>query len=421
MRKKPTIFRPATITLALLLVTPLVRSQQRPTARLLLDQMAEKYSHLVSYQDEGVVITTYDEETGGRIEKLPFKTLFKRPNLFRFEWTDYFLSKLGTKRVIWSNGKDAFTYWEPDRYEKEEELGLAIAGATGVSGGSAHTVPRLLLADEVGGFSVTELKHTSLLGEDVFEGVLCYHIKGAHPNGDFYELWIGKKDLLLRKVRQQKKDTDKVVTDEEVRRNIHVNEPIANTLFDFKPPIKLTPTDDSKSLENLKSILEAAPVWTEFKSEAGRFSILMPAKPNYATQTLETREGRFEHHIFIATVGAALFCFVDYADMPKQLGDAKNSDALFDVARDEILKAAEAKLERETNISMDGHPGRELKLHMYGAEASVRFYLISGRLYQLSITVLDKKGTSEAETIEKFFKSFKALTPPKSIALLAGR
>ena len=115
MTTKSTMLRSACVTVGLLLTASVVRPQEKPTARSLLNQMAEKYSRLVSYQDEGVVVTTYDEETGGRIEKLPFKTSFKRPNLFRFEWTDYFLSKLGKKRVVWSNGKDAFTYWEPDR------------------------------------------------------------------------------------------------------------------------------------------------------------------------------------------------------------------------------------------------------------------------------------------------------------------
>ena len=38
-------------------------------------------------------------------------------------------------------------------------------------------------------------------------------------------------------------------------------------------------------------------------------------------------------------------------------------------------------------------------------------------LYQLSITLIDKKARSEEEVIEKFFKSFKATTPTKSIAL----
>lgn len=199
--------------------------------------MGERYSRLVSYQDDGVVITTYDKETGGRIDKLPFKTSFKRANLFRFEWTDYFFSKLGKKRVVWSNGQDAFSYWEPDRYEKKEYLGLAIAGATGVSRGSSHTVSRLLLTDEVSGFRVTDLEDTSLLGEEIFEGVLCYHIKGTHPHGGFYELWIGKSDRLLRKVRQETRDSDKTTTQEEIRRNIHVNQPIANAVFDYKPPI----------------------------------------------------------------------------------------------------------------------------------------------------------------------------------------
>ena len=409
------ISRSVTITLGLLLLTPVVRSQEKPTARLLLDQMAEKYSRLVSYQDEGLVKTTFDEETGGRIEKLPFKTSFKRPNLVRFEWTDYFLTKLGKKRVVWSNGKESFTYWEPDRYEKEENLGLAIAGATGISSGSAHTVLRMLLGyEEIGGFTWTNLNNTSVLEETVFEEVVCYHIKGTHPGGVVYELWIGKNDLLLRKVRHETKDEGKVTIEEEVRRNIHVNELIANALFDYKPPIALTPRDDSKSLEDLTSILDAAPKWTEFKSEAGRFSILMPATPDYATQTIENRQGRFEHHVFIATVGVGLLgCFVDYVDLPKQLGDAKNADSLFDLARDEFIKGVHAQLERETNILMDGTPGREVRMRVEGGKACLRIFLINGRLYQISITLINKKAMPEEETIEKFFNSFKISTPVK--------
>ena len=419
MSRKPEILRAATITLALLLLTPVVRSQEKPTARLLLDQMAEKYSRLVSYQDEGLVKITFDEETGGRIEKLPFKTSFKRPNLVRFEWTDYFLTKLGKKRVVWSNGKESFTYWEPDRYEKEENVGRAIAGATGISSGSAHTVLRMLLGDEeIGGFTWTDLNNTSVLEETMFEEVLCYHIKGTHPHGEVYELWIGKSDLLLRKVRHETKDSDRVTTEEEVRRNIHVNEPIAVAVFDYKPPIGLTPRDDSKSLEDLSSKLDATPTWTEFKSEAGRFSISMPAKPNYLTQTLETGQGRFEHHVFMARAGLGLLgCFVDYVDLPKQLGDAKNADSLFDLARDEFIKGVHAQLERETNISIDGNPGRELRMRVEGGKAGLRIFLINGRLYQISITLINKEDMPPEETIEKFFKSFKISTPVKSIAL----
>lgn len=410
------MLRSATITLGVLLVTSVAKPQEKPTARLLLNQMAKTYSRLISYQDEGVVVTSYDDETGGRIEKLPFKTSFKRPNLFRFEWTDYFLSKIGTKRVIWSNGKNAFVYWEPDRFEQKKRLGLAIAGATGISRGSAHTVSQLLLADEVSGFSLTDLKDTLLLGEEVFEGTPCYHIKGTHPNGDSYHLWVGKSDLLLRRVRLENEESGTTTTEEEIRRNIHINKPVANTLFDYKPPIELTPAKKSDSIEPLRDILDAAPAWAEFKSETGRFSILMPAKPNYATQTVETGQGRFEHHVFMATVGL-LACFVDYVDLPKQIADAKNSDTLFDLARDEFLKGAQAQLERETNISMDGHPGREIRMRVHGGTVRLRIFLISGRLYQLSITLIDKKATSDEETIQEFFRSFKATTPSKSIAL----
>ena len=64
----------------ILLVTPTAIGQISSNAKTILRLMAQKYSRLETYQDDGVVITTYDEETGGRIEKLPFKTSFKRPN-----------------------------------------------------------------------------------------------------------------------------------------------------------------------------------------------------------------------------------------------------------------------------------------------------------------------------------------------------
>jgi hypothetical protein len=45
--------------------------------------------------------------------------------------------------------------------ELEESLKLAVAGATGISGGSAHTIARLLLP-EIGGFSLSKLADVNL-------------------------------------------------------------------------------------------------------------------------------------------------------------------------------------------------------------------------------------------------------------------
>ena len=75
---------------------------------------------------------------------------------------------------------------------------MGITGATGVSGGAAHTVPSMLLKDlQMVAFSV--LTNVKLLREELFEDVHCYVVVGKHPGGVDYTLWIGKSDYLLRK------------------------------------------------------------------------------------------------------------------------------------------------------------------------------------------------------------------------------
>lgn len=207
--------------------------------------MISNYVSLSTYQDEGIVVSRYDDAvTRGQIERLPFQTLFKRPNLFRFEWAEFSSIAHGTRSVIWSNGKEAFTYWEPDTYEKNTDLESAIAGATGISSGAAYTVSHLLM--ELSGSNLLTLENLSLAGEEEFERVLCYHLKGKHPNGTLFELWIGKSDLLVRKLRKEINLVGYSTTEEEIHRNIRVNGPIAKEVFDFKPPIGLSKPKRSK-------------------------------------------------------------------------------------------------------------------------------------------------------------------------------
>ena len=93
--------------------------QRKITPQTIMNRMAQRYANCSSYQDVGVVETTHNEANSARIERMPFKTYFVRPQFFRFEWIDYFPWKDGRTRIVWSDGKEAFTYWEPDLYEDE--------------------------------------------------------------------------------------------------------------------------------------------------------------------------------------------------------------------------------------------------------------------------------------------------------------
>jgi len=375
--------------------------------------MFKVYSRLGSYQDEGILVSTRDEPTGGTIEKMPFKTFFKRPNLFRFEWTDFVITKLGRTHLIWFNGKEAFTYWEPDLYEKKESLSLAIAGATGITFGTVNTVSDLLMPDVLYGSRLKSLVKVSLVGEDVFEGVRCYRIKGSEGDESF-ELWVGKTDFFLRKVRRESKEDYGLWITEEIRRKIQVAQSIPEIVFNYKPPIPLTPREDVDTEAIDKLVNPEPPVWTEFRSEEGRFTVLMPVKPVSQASTIETPQGRFEQHVFIAS-HFPLICSIAYVDLPKQISAANDVDGFFGGVRDEFIKEVGGKLASESSLSLEGHPGREIKVYMFRGDLRLRLFLVGDRLYVLSLI---KSSETDEETLKKFFGSFRLNPTIKPIAAL---
>lgn len=385
-------------------VTGQVRAPQNSSdPKAILVKMAQKYGTLSSYEDIGVVVSTTERENSGDIEKIPFKTFFTRPGLFRFEWIDYIPWKEGRLYMIWSTGKATFSYWQPDRYEEEESLERAIAGATGISYSAAYTIPTMLMNYTIG-FRFIDLRNLTLTTEEIFEGELCYHIKGHHPSGDLYDLWISKKDYLLRKSREESKQESQTWIKEEIHRKIRINQPIAKSTFEFQPPIPLS-RKEAQPGETVYSFAES-PNWTEFVSKEGRFSILLPAKPITQTLTFETGQGRVVHYGFTAGAIGTL-CTLDYADLPKTVGRGKE-EAIFDEVRDAFLKEAEGKLANEKTIALEGHPGREITIHIRGGEMKARLYLVNERLYQLVITQFIGVGKS-SEVFDKFFNSFKII------------
>lgn len=383
---------------------------QKRDATSILNNMFRVYSRLGSYQDEGLLVTTNDGPTGGTIEKMPFKTSFKRPNLFLFEWTDYTISKLGRTHVIWSNGKESFTYWEPDLYEKAESLSLAVAGATGITARTVNTVSDLLLPDELGPSTLKGLTKISILGDEVIEGVRCYHLKATAVD-EPVELWIGKTDFLLRKFRRETKFSDTLRITEQLRRKIQVDHSLPELVFNYKPPIPLKPRKDT-ALDVDKMLNPGPPAWSEFRSEEGQFTVLMPGKPQSQSSTIETMQGRFDQHSFVASHDLIVY-MVGYTDMPKQSLASNDAEGIFDGFRDQFLRQLGGKLASETPLTRDGYPGRDIKVHMFQGDLPLRLFLVGDRLFHLTVI---SPGKSDEESTNKFFTSFKLFSTTKRIA-----
>jgi outer membrane lipoprotein-sorting protein len=179
-------------------------STQLP-ARQIIDKMAHAYSSCKSYYDEGVVKAVFFRNRRRWTEELHFTTAFVRPGRFRFEFTRGFGKEgIWNRYIVWRDGKSVRTWWsiEPE-IENPGSLSMELAGATGISRGSANKMPRLLLPDEIGGWSLTNLMEPELLEDEIVNGVPCFRIHGKDNLDDTNKLWIEKKSYLVRKIATQ--------------------------------------------------------------------------------------------------------------------------------------------------------------------------------------------------------------------------
>jgi hypothetical protein len=116
------------------------------------------------------------------------------------------------------------TYGSAPAIETPESIDLAIACATGISSGTAHTIAALLFP-EVSGFTMLDLHRIRFRRNRIIDGVLCISVSGIHPRGGRYTAWFGIHDLLLRRVVRNK------FRKEELRTNIRVDHALPEALF----------------------------------------------------------------------------------------------------------------------------------------------------------------------------------------------
>jgi hypothetical protein len=200
----------------------------------ILAALAEVYAECRSYRDAGRVFTRFlpagDRRPHSSVR--PFATAFVRPGQFRFEYRHRYREEDEWDRyIVWAHGAEVRAWWDVrPGVEEAKSLGMALAGATGVSGGSAHTVPALLMPDRVGGRRLTDLVDVTSLGDETLDGVTCYRLSGQlgpYPADPAEEerrreevvrltgrpperaerspliLWIDRGTLLVRRIEEQ--------------------------------------------------------------------------------------------------------------------------------------------------------------------------------------------------------------------------
>jgi hypothetical protein len=205
------------------------------SAQGILARAAAAYSSCKSYRDSGVVKVVFLENGGRRIQEKPFKTAFVRPDRFRFEYAETDFVGATRRYIVWRLGNQVQTWWDIQPGVKEQQsLSSALAGATGVSGGSAHALPALLLPLEVGGRRLTEMTDVKRLADAEVGGVGCLCVEGKYAD-QRRTVCVDGKTFLVRMIDFQvtfpELSTEQTITYEPV-----VDEQVAQELLDFDPP-----------------------------------------------------------------------------------------------------------------------------------------------------------------------------------------
>jgi hypothetical protein len=139
-----------------------------------------------------------------------------------------------------------------------------------------------------------------------------------------------------------------------------------------------------------------------FSPEGGGFSVQMPRTPEEQSKVLDTPAGPLKLNMYLCKAGKWVY-MVGYAEHEKLRGDAEE---ILDGARNGAVKIGNNKLISEDTISLDGHPGRELRMEApNGLRMRLKIILAGNRLYQVG--VVTPKNDSYSPRIEKYLTSFR--------------
>jgi hypothetical protein len=174
-----------------------------PNARAYLEAVLAQHRALQAYVDTGMSRPLSPRRPG----VCRFETRYLEPGLFRFAFERPHphprLKHRVSRSVVGHDGDSAYLHTQhvglPATLSRPGSLDLAVAMATGISSGTAHTIGALLFA-EIGGWGLLDLRRLRFRRHRIVAGVRCICISGIHPRGGRVSAWFGAEDMLLRRL-----------------------------------------------------------------------------------------------------------------------------------------------------------------------------------------------------------------------------
>lgn len=243
---------------------------EQPDVNSIIAKVTEKYQSMKGYASKGEIITELDMSQvdimsmpgmpqNENVKNSPLmKAALQEKQTLKHEF-EIKLSRSGDYRIEWDQEVNQFvnthgTAWSKDGTYKlkvsspmmnqpvmeQKDRVMALAAATGVSGGAAHTIPALFydMQNEI----LRSLQNKKLLDDDTVDGKACYVISGNLMN-QAMTVWIDKEQYLVLKRKQVIGDNGNMManmSDEEIKEGLKAvnQETTPENIAKFKEQMK---------------------------------------------------------------------------------------------------------------------------------------------------------------------------------------
>jgi outer membrane lipoprotein-sorting protein len=173
------------------------------TPREIFEKVQTKYNSIQTYKSQGII--TSDVDVNGMKMKIEtsFSIVLKKPNQYLITWDQKNMPMPGMVQsgAVWSDGTQPYLYMGVlNAYSKMDSDKLALASATGISGGAAYTIPSLFFAafkEQQSPFS--RLRNPSIEKTEKIGNEDCYVISGSSSISKEETFWISKSRFLIIK------------------------------------------------------------------------------------------------------------------------------------------------------------------------------------------------------------------------------
>jgi len=175
-------------------------SAQGITPGEIFKEVAAAYESMQTYKAAGTIVADIDTGNMKMSTETSFSILLMKPNLYVISWTQKNVPMAGMAQdgAVWSDGTQPYLYMGMMKaYSKMSSDEMALAGATGISGGAAFTIPSLFFKQRPAPFS--GLKDPAIEKTEQVGAQDCYVVSGSSAASKKETFWISKSSHLIVK------------------------------------------------------------------------------------------------------------------------------------------------------------------------------------------------------------------------------